>query len=129
MLDEAEFGQFIPTLTQTKNDHAVLTAIAERWRDTSNTFHFPVGEMTVTPLDFAAITGRRVGGEPIPFNTGIHRDVVALRWFLGQVPNRDEEMVKYEQFKEYLKKIPTTRHEEEQMARAYLLYLFVPVPK
>ncbi|XP_058225789.1 uncharacterized protein LOC131334672 isoform X2 [Rhododendron vialii] len=124
LVDEAGFGQFIPTLMQTKNDHAVLTALAERWQDTSNTFHFPVGEMTVTPLDFAAITGLRVGGEPIPFDTGIYRDEAALRWFLGRVPDRDGEMVKYEQFREYLKKIPTTQQEEEQMARAYLLYLF-----
>lgn len=65
--------------------------------------------MTVTPLDFVAITGLRVGGEPILFDTGIYRDEAALRWFLGRVPNRDEEMVKYEQFKEYLKKFPITQ--------------------
>lgn len=43
---------------------------------------------------------------------------------MGRVPDRDEEMVKYAQFEEYLKKILTTWQEEEQMVRAYLLYLF-----
>lgn len=124
MVDKAGFGQFIPPLTQAKNDHTVLTALVERWHDTSNTFHFSVGELTVTPLDFAATTDLRVGGEPIPFDTGIHIDETALRWFLGQVLDRDEEMLKYEQFKDYLKKVPTTQQEEEQMAKAYLLYLF-----
>lgn len=57
MVDEAGFGQFIQILTQMKNNHAVLVALIERWRDTTNTFHFPLGEMIVTPLDLAVITG------------------------------------------------------------------------
>lgn len=54
----------------------------------------------------------RFGGEPIPFDTGIYKDEAALRWFLGKVPNWDEEMAKYDQFKEYLKKTPETEEEE-----------------
>lgn len=94
-----------------KNDHAILEALAERWHDTTNTFHFSRGEMTVTSLDFTAITGPRVEGEPISFDTSIHRDEEALRWFLRRVPDWDEEMVKYAQFEEYLKKIPNTHQE------------------
>lgn len=101
-MDAAGFGLFIPTLIAVNRDHAVLTALAERWWDTSNNFHFPIGEMTVTPLDFMAITGLRVGGEPIPFDSGIHRDVAALRWFLGQVPVGGEETVRHDQFRVYL---------------------------
>ncbi|KAI8559816.1 hypothetical protein RHMOL_Rhmol04G0204200 [Rhododendron molle] len=37
--------------------------------------------MTVTPTDFAAITGLRVGRDPIPFDSGIHEDPAALEWF------------------------------------------------
>lgn len=51
LVDEAGLGQFIQTLTQVKNDHVILVALAERWHDTTNTFHFLVGEMTTTPLD------------------------------------------------------------------------------
>lgn len=72
-----------------------MVALAERLRDTTNILHLPLGEMIVTPLDFAAITGLIVGGEPIPFDTGIHKDEAALRWFLGRVPHRDQKMVKY----------------------------------
>ncbi|KAI8542864.1 hypothetical protein RHMOL_Rhmol08G0173100 [Rhododendron molle] len=71
LVDAAGFGEFIQTLTRSRIDHAVLVALAERWRDTTNTFHLPIGEMTVTPADFATITGLRVGGEPIPFDSGI----------------------------------------------------------
>ncbi|KDP27014.1 hypothetical protein JCGZ_22089 [Jatropha curcas] len=31
----------------------LLGALAERWWDTTNTFHFPWGEMTMTPTDFS----------------------------------------------------------------------------
>ncbi|KAI8573239.1 hypothetical protein RHMOL_Rhmol01G0263100 [Rhododendron molle] len=80
--------------------------------------------MTVTPADFAAITGLRVGGEPIPFDSNIQNDQAALEWFLGDAPKIEEGMAKYEQLKKYLKKKVTTEREAEQMARAYLLYLF-----
>lgn len=98
-MDVTGFGLFIPTLTAVKNDHPLLTTLAERWLDTSNTFHFLIWEMTVTLLDFAAITGLRVGGEPIPFNLGIHTDTAALELFLGQAPVHGEEMVWYDQFR------------------------------
>ncbi|KAI8530384.1 hypothetical protein RHMOL_Rhmol11G0054100 [Rhododendron molle] len=85
LVDAADFREFILTLTvPVRNDHAVLVALAERWRDTSNTFHLPLGEMMVTPSHFTAITGLRVGGEPIPFDSGIHADPAALEWFLGR---------------------------------------------
>ncbi|KAI8524807.1 hypothetical protein RHMOL_Rhmol13G0178500 [Rhododendron molle] len=120
----SRFGEFIRNLTPSKNDHAVLVALAERWRDTTNTFHLPLEEMTVTPTNFATITGLRVEGEPIPFDSGIQNDRAALEWFLGDVPKIEEGMVRYKQFTRYLKRKVTTEQEEEQMARAYLLYLF-----
>ncbi|CAL9029532.1 unnamed protein product [Prunus brigantina] len=47
-----------------KGDRPLLVALAERWWDTTHTFRFDeVGEMTMTPTDFAAITGLRVGGK------------------------------------------------------------------
>ncbi|KAI8555308.1 hypothetical protein RHMOL_Rhmol05G0164700 [Rhododendron molle] len=86
LVDAAGFGEYIRTLSSSvRNDHAVLVALAERWRDTTNTFHLPPGEMTVTPTDFTAITGLRVGGDPIPFDSGIHADPAALEWFLGEL--------------------------------------------
>ncbi|XP_058185541.1 protein MAINTENANCE OF MERISTEMS-like [Rhododendron vialii] len=124
LVDEAGFGEFIQALTPARNDHAVLVVLAERWRDTTNTFHLPIGELTVTPTDFTVITGLRVRGEPIPFDSGIQDDPVALKWFLGEVLKIEEGMAWYRQFTKYLKKKVTTEQEAEQMARAYLLYLF-----
>ncbi|KAI8538356.1 hypothetical protein RHMOL_Rhmol09G0096500 [Rhododendron molle] len=125
LVDAAGFREFIQTLTvPVRNDHAFLVALAERWRDTSNTFHLPPGEMTVMPTNFATITGLRVGGDPIPFDSGIHEDPSALEWFLGEVPKVERGAARYAQFAKYPKKKPINEHEEEQMAREYLLYLF-----
>ncbi|XP_058224951.1 protein MAINTENANCE OF MERISTEMS-like [Rhododendron vialii] len=125
LVDVAGFRSFILTLTPIKSDHALLTALAERWWDSSNTFHLPIGEMTVTPSDFAALTGLRVGGEPIPFDSEMYRDPEALAWFLGQAPAGEAETVHYDQFKRYLHgREPESDLEAEKMARAYLLYLF-----
>ncbi|XP_058192087.1 protein MAINTENANCE OF MERISTEMS-like [Rhododendron vialii] len=80
--------------------------------------------MTVTPLDFAAITGLRVGGDPIPYDSSLVLDDAALRWFLGRVPRHSGGMAAYEQFVEYWDHEPATDEEVAQMARAYLVYMF-----
>lgn len=62
----------------------MFTALAERWWDTTNTFHLPrLGEVTLTPADLTGLTGLRVGGTPIPWDFGIHRSDAALQWYLG----------------------------------------------
>ncbi|XP_058217451.1 protein MAINTENANCE OF MERISTEMS-like [Rhododendron vialii] len=124
LVEAAGFGPFVQLLTVVRVDRVVLTALAERWWDTTNTFHFWFGEMTVTPLDFAAITGLRVGGDPIPYDSSLVLDDAALRWFLGRVPCHSGGMAAYGQFVEYWDHEPATDEEAAQMARAYLLYLF-----
>ncbi|KAI8572033.1 hypothetical protein RHMOL_Rhmol01G0167600 [Rhododendron molle] len=47
-------------------------------------------------LDFAAITGLRVGGEPIPYDPSIDVDDAALRWFLGRVPRHSRVRAVYD---------------------------------
>ncbi|KDP20646.1 hypothetical protein JCGZ_03753 [Jatropha curcas] len=71
-----------------RNSHKeLLGALAERWWDTTNTFHFSWGEMTMTPVDFSVITGipfdlpRIVGpGSAIPALS------VSRRWLYLQAP-------------------------------------------
>ena len=43
----------------------VLIALAEHWWDTTHTFHMGIGEITITPTDYAAITGLRFDGDPL----------------------------------------------------------------
>ncbi|KAH7861716.1 hypothetical protein Vadar_029840 [Vaccinium darrowii] len=92
----AGFEPFIETQTKTMRDHAVVTALAERWRDSTNTLHLQFGEATMTPLDFSAITGLRVGGEPLPFDAGIAHSDDALRYYLGWKPNHGADSAGYD---------------------------------
>ena len=43
-------------------DHSLLTVLVERWRPETHTFHLHHGEMTVTLMDVAIISGLRVDG-------------------------------------------------------------------
>ncbi|KAI8563782.1 hypothetical protein RHMOL_Rhmol03G0135600 [Rhododendron molle] len=81
--------------------------------------------MTITPLDFAAITGLRVGGDPIPFDSELYKGQKALEFYLGPRFRATDAMVKYSQFeKGYWDRTPKDDKEVAQMDRAYLLYLF-----
>ncbi|KAL8539519.1 hypothetical protein ACS0TY_001214 [Phlomoides rotata] len=46
-------------------DHHLITTLVERWRPETHTFHFPVGEVTITLQDVAIIWGLSVEGEPV----------------------------------------------------------------
>lgn len=46
-------------------DHALFTALVERWQSETHTFHLPVGEATVTLQDIEVIWGLRTDGSPV----------------------------------------------------------------
>lgn len=46
-------------------DHALITALVERWRQETHTFHLPVGEATVTLQDVAVMWGLPIDGDPV----------------------------------------------------------------
>lgn len=45
-------------------DAPLLTALTDRWRPETHTFHLPCGEMTITLQNVAMITGLPISGEP-----------------------------------------------------------------
>ena len=46
-------------------DHALITALVERWRSETHSFHLPHGEMTITLQDMEVIMGVPVDGLPV----------------------------------------------------------------
>ena len=41
-------------------DRSLVYALIERWWDTTHTFHFPQGEIGITPLDVTMLTGMSI---------------------------------------------------------------------
>ena len=76
IINEASFGTLFEALlnqeTHEYKDLQLLLALAERFLDTTHTFHFlGIGEVILTPYDFSVITGLRLGGERILVNDSL----------------------------------------------------------
>ncbi|KAK9284234.1 hypothetical protein L1049_023403 [Liquidambar formosana] len=46
-------------------DPALITALVERWRQETHTFHLPIGEVTITLQDVAVLWGLPIDGLPV----------------------------------------------------------------
>ena len=71
MILSTPFGPLID-VSWGRHDASIGFVLAERWWDTTHTFHFPWGEAGITPLDFTMLTGMSVGaGDTVPFDEGM----------------------------------------------------------
>ena len=71
----SDFRRFIAALPTERGrlDHYSLFALTERWMDTTHTFQTCVGELTIPPMSFSAITGIAFGGALVPFDVSYCR--------------------------------------------------------
>ena len=69
-----------------KMNPCAITALIDRWRPETHTFHLPCGEMTVTLQDVSMILALPIAGEPVCLstNTGGWRDLMIC--LLGKQP-------------------------------------------
>ncbi|XP_061341980.1 serine/threonine-protein phosphatase 7 long form homolog [Gastrolobium bilobum] len=70
-------------------DHRLITALVERWRPETHTFHMPVGEMTLTLQDVEAILGLRTEGRVVSGFTHANWEDVILQ-YMGRSPLEDD---------------------------------------
>ena len=126
LVEKAGFGylRLIPAISL---DNALISALVERWRRETNTFHLNVGEMTVTLRDVALLLGLAIDGEPVIGITHTTCNSVCDR-YLGKVPEPSYTsggMVKLSWLKELFSHCPKDAPLEvvECHTRAYLLYL------
>ena len=111
--------------------HHVVRALVEFFWDTTNTFHFPWGEMMVTPTDFSLITGLEFTSVPLPFDGSIDVFSPEVEELLGPIAVRARAEVETTQFSARgirrstlaaaLDDDATTR---EQRVRIFVLMLF-----
>lgn len=118
------YSRQIPSISL---DNPLISALAERWRTETNTFHLMVGEMTITLKDVALLLGLLVEGEPVLGVTYTSCSKVCER-FLGKVSESgymSGGMVKLSWLKEFFCVCPedASTGDVECHTRAHLLYL------
>lgn len=118
---------YVSRLSRVIIDHALLRALIERWRPETQTFHFRIGEMTITLRDVALLAALRVDGEPVTCTT--LRDYTRLCvQLLGQAPDHIQAgCVKLKWLRvTFMRDIASDAPQEvvERYTRAYILYLF-----
>ncbi|KAK0589347.1 hypothetical protein LWI29_013032 [Acer saccharum] len=126
LVDMAGF-RYLRLIPSISLDNPFISALVERWRMETNTFHFTVGEMTVTLKDVAFLIGLPIDGEPVLGVTYTSCQRVC-EMFLGRVPESrymSGGMVKLSWLKESFSQCPedAPMEEIECHTRAYLLYL------
>lgn len=126
MIEKAGFGyfRFLPSINL---DKALVSALVERWRRETNTFHMTVGEMTITLEDVALLLGLKVNGDPFirKKRTSIASSICEK--LLGKVPIGilRNGSVNLSWLRKCFRKCPedASQEEIECYTRAYLLYL------
>jgi len=85
MINVAGFGHLLSIPSIDINHHLII-ALVERWRPETHTFHFRLGESTITLQDVALQLGLSINGQPITgFTSG---DMVEVfQYLLGSIPS------------------------------------------
>ncbi|MFQ6621336.1 hypothetical protein Gotur_003105, partial [Gossypium turneri] len=126
-LEQAGFG--IVALIRTSDlRYDLLSALVERWRPETHTFHFPCGECTVTLEDVAMQLGLPIDGRPV-MGVSSFTDLAALCYqLLGDSPGEYESNftgLKFTWLKAKFGQLSATATEGELMcaARAYIMHI------
>lgn len=104
-----------------------ITALVDRWRPETHSFHLPCGEMTVTLQDVSMILALPIKGEPVCRSTSSDGWREAMRDLIGNAPTTEKMSAgaPYSWIQRNFKKCPEGAEDEvvEMYARAYLWYV------
>ncbi|XP_010419324.1 PREDICTED: serine/threonine-protein phosphatase 7 long form homolog [Camelina sativa] len=130
LVDKAGFG-FFRKIGPMSLNNSLISALVERWRRETNTFHLPLGEMTITLDEVALVLGLEIDGDPIVGSKV--GDEVAMDMcgrLLGKLPSAANKEVNCSRVKlNWLKRTFSECPEDASFdvvkchTRAYLLYL------
>ena len=127
-----QFRRTPPTM-----NHTALTALVDRWRPETHSFHLPCGEMTITLEDFAMITALPIDGTAVTGRVDSDGWRERVEGLIGDCPDPPAEGVKdtrpagvpYAWIRQRYMQCPENAEPEEieQYARAYLWHLLTMV--
>ncbi|XP_062193625.1 uncharacterized protein LOC133897064 [Phragmites australis] len=108
-------------------DRALVSALVDRWRPETHTFHMPCGEVTITLQDVAMILGLPFAGRAVTVNTTESQNELVER-YLGRSPPSDSRPrpgSRVSWVRAEFNNCPEDADEEtvKQHARAYILSL------
>lgn len=124
----AQAGFFgVACLGFVKVDRELISALVERWRPETHTFHMPIGEVTITLQDVTALIGLKAEGKPVVGDTN-------LDWYeecerlLGRRPEETDingQRLRLKWLKDNFLQVDENVGPEELLiyARAYILLL------
>ncbi|KAF1866372.1 hypothetical protein Lal_00024382 [Lupinus albus] len=109
-------------------DPYLITALVERWRPETHTFHLPHGECTITLEDVSLQIGVNVNGLPLAGPTYFDWNEICEE-LLGKVPSDEQDMrgceLKLTWLFDNFETLPPrpTQLQKEQFCRARILYM------
>lgn len=125
-LEEAGFLT-VAKLGSCNVDPSLVTAMVERWRTETHTFHLPIGECTITLEDVALQLGLPINGRPVTGGGALDWDEECQQ-LSSVIPPKNQmvgQFVKLKWLKDTFAHVPNNAAAEQvqQHCRAYLLRL------
>ncbi|CAI0561096.1 unnamed protein product [Linum tenue] len=110
------------------SDASLITALVERWRPETSTFHIPFGEITITLEDVVTLSGLAIDGDAVVVDIPDEEWSTIFLRLLGRVPadlSGGVGVVRNVWLRDEFSHLPGNASQEviEQFARAYALSL------
>jgi hypothetical protein len=126
LLEQNGFGEVIK-LGKYSIDPNLITALVERWRPETHTFHFPTGESTVTLEDVSMLIGLPVDGKAITGVSEWYYDNLCPQ-LLGKNPGEvggNRKMILNSWLRDNFNDLTanSSARQKQQYCRAYILLL------